>query len=91
MKTLSKEILVVLVLGLVLLAMPAQHILAAAPANQQGQENGHSPTDLIKAVNDLRLENGLPVLASHPALMKVAQWEADAILAGAPGHTRPPG
>lgn len=91
MNTLSKEILVILILGFVLLAMPAQNILAAAPASQQGQVSGHSPDDLINAVNDLRLENGLPALASHPALMQIAQWEADAILAGAPGHTRPPG
>ena len=91
MTTLSKFLFVILVLGFVLLGMPAQNIFAAAPSIQQGQENGHSPADLIKAVNDLRLVNGLPVLASHPALMQVAQWEADAILAGAPGHTRPPG
>ena len=91
MNTLSKKLLVILVLGFVLFGMPAQHILAAAPAGRQRQEPGHSPADLIKAVNDLRLDNGLPALASHPALMKVAQWEADAILAGAPGHTRPPG
>jgi LysM repeat protein len=42
-------------------------------------------------VNELRLENGLPTLNPHPALMQVAQWEADAILGGSPGHTRPPG
>jgi len=91
MNTLSKHLFVVLVLGFVLLGMPAQNILAASSSIQQGQENGHNPADLIKAVNDLRLENGLPALTSHPALMRVAQWEADAILAGAPGHTRPPG
>jgi len=91
MKTLSKHLLVVLVLGFVLLGMPAQNILAANPSILQGQENGHSPADMINAVNDLRLANGLPALTSHPALMQVAQWEADAILAGAPGHTRPPG
>jgi LysM repeat protein len=42
-------------------------------------------------VNELRLENGLNVLNPHPSLMGVAQWEADAIAAGAPGHTRPEG
>ena len=55
------------------------------------QTTGHTPTDLIQAVNQLRLDNGLNVLNPHPALMQVAQWEADAIAGGAPGHTRPPG
>jgi len=90
MNTLSKQLLVVLVLGLILLGMPA-HIYAANPSILLAQESGHNPEDLINAVNNLRLENGLPTLAAHPALMRVAQWEADAILAGAPGHTRPPG
>lgn len=91
MINLSKQLLVILVIGFVLLALPVQNILAAESANQQGQVSGHSPQDLINAVNNLRLENGLSALAAHPALMQVAQWEADAILAGAPGHTRPPG
>lgn len=60
-------------------------------AEPDQQAPGHSPKDLIAAVNQLRLENGLPALSSHPSLMEVAQWEADAIAAGAPGHTRPPG
>lgn len=67
-----------------LLALPAQ----AAPDRQ---DPGHTPQDLIDAVNQLRIENGLPALAPHPSLMEVAQWEADAIAAGAAGHTRPPG
>jgi len=91
MNTFSKHLFVVLVLGFALLALPAQHILAASPNIPQAQEPGHSPADMINAVNNLRLENGLEALAVHPALNKVAQWEADAILAGAPGHTRPPG
>ena len=91
MNTQTKLLLVVLVLGFVLLVIPAQIMLAAAPLNQTGQENGHTPGDLINAVNNLRLENGLEALNPHPALNKVAQWEANVILAGAPGHTRPSG
>ena len=89
MNTLSKTRLVILTLGLVLLVIPAQKILAVAP--QKKQENGRSPGDLIQAVNNLRLENGLPALTSHPVLMQIAQWEAEAIAGGAPGHTRPAG
>lgn len=62
-----------------------------ARAGPLQQAPGHSPEDLIAAVNQLRMENGLSTLAPHPSLMEVAQWEADAIAAGAPGHTRPPG
>ncbi len=91
MNTLTKQLFVISALGFILLVMTAQNILAATPSIQQGQENGPSPADLINAVNDLRLENGLSTLAAHPAMMQIAQWESDAIAAGAPGHTRPPG
>jgi len=91
MNTQTKQLCVILIFGFLLLGLPAKNILAVTPFNQQGQENGPSPADLIKAVNDLRLENGLPALAAHPALMQIAQWESDAIAAGAPGHIRPPG
>jgi len=84
-----KRLSISVLLGLFLLIIPTQRIFAISPKTQQG--NGHSPADLIKAVNDLRLENGLPALDPHPALMQIAQWEADVILAGAPGHTRPEG
>jgi len=46
---------------------------------------------VIEAVNALRIENGLLPLNTHPVLMEVAQWEANAIAGGAPGHTRPNG
>ena len=46
---------------------------------------------IINAVNEMRVANGLNVLNIHPALMEVAQWEANAIAGGAPGHVRPPG
>ena len=91
MNTFSKTLLVVLALGLVLLAVPSPKILAAPPLVPPEQDAGRSPQDLINAVNELRLANGQEALSAHPALMQVAQWEADAILAGAPGHTRPPG
>jgi LysM repeat protein len=46
---------------------------------------------VIEAVNALRIANGLLPLNPHPVLMQVAQWEANAIAGGAPGHTRPGG
>lgn len=49
------------------------------------------PIDIINAVNDLRIQNGLPVLAVHQALMDVAAQTANALAAteGAAGHYRP--
>jgi uncharacterized protein YkwD/LysM repeat protein len=52
-----------------------------------------SPSDVINAVNDLRLANGLNVLTVHPVLMQVAANQANALTAseGAVGHQRPCG
>jgi uncharacterized protein YkwD/LysM repeat protein len=47
--------------------------------------------DVINAVNELRIANGLNPLSVHPALMQAAQWEANAIASGLPGHSRPNG
>lgn len=49
------------------------------------------PIDMINAVNDLRLRNGLPALEIHQALMEVAAQTANALAAteGAAGHYRP--
>jgi LysM repeat protein len=51
------------------------------------------PIDIINAVNDLRILNGLPVLAVHQALMDVASQTANALAAtdGGAGHFRPCG
>lgn len=52
-----------------------------------------SPSDVINAVNDLRLANGLNSLTVHPVLMQVAANQANALAAseGAVGHQRPCG
>ena len=52
-----------------------------------------SPADIINAVNNLRLANGLNVLSVHPVLMQVAAQQASALALseGAIGHQRPCG
>ena len=52
-----------------------------------------SPADIISAVNNLRVLQGLNVLAVHPVLMEVAAIQANALAAseGAVGHQRPCG
>lgn len=55
------------------------------------EESPPTASEVIDAVNALRINNGLLPLNPHPVLMQVAQWEANAIAGGAPGHTRPAG
>ena len=52
-----------------------------------------SPADIINAVNNLRLTQGLNVLSVDPVLMQVAAEQASALAAseGAIGHQRPCG
>jgi LysM repeat protein len=52
-----------------------------------------SPADVINAVNDLRLANGLNALSVHPVLMEVASQQANALATsgGMIGHERPCG
>jgi len=74
-------------LTLTLSLLPPKEVLARPPA----QDNPPTPAEVIEAVNALRIANGLLPLNTHPVLMQVAQWEANAIAGGAPGHTRPDG
>lgn len=52
-----------------------------------------TPADIINAVNNLRLANGLNPLTVHPVLMEVAALQASALAfsEGAVGHQRPCG
>ena len=77
--------IIILLLGIAaLFTIPAPKAYAQPPSQASVQA-------LIDAVNELRIANGLHTLNPHPALMEVAQWEANAIAGGAPGHVRPPG
>ncbi|NQS90927.1 MAG: LysM peptidoglycan-binding domain-containing protein [Chloroflexi bacterium] len=91
MNKIWKNFLTIVFLVVAVWGMATRMAQAAPTSVKQEQISQPSPADLIIAVNNLRLANGLPTLDTHPALMQVAQWEADAILGGAPGHTRPPG
>lgn len=50
-----------------------------------------SPDALISEINSLRAARGIKPLSTHPALMKIAQEEANGIASGMPGHWRPYG
>jgi LysM repeat protein len=84
--------------------LPATRALAGPPGlppyqeEETATEEASTPTpsviypiDIINAVNNLRIENGLPTLAVHQALMDVAAQTANAAAAsgGATGHYRP--
>jgi uncharacterized protein YkwD/LysM repeat protein len=57
------------------------------------QQDQPTPSELIKAVNDLRLAYGLPPLNVNSILMHVSQTQADYLLetGGSSGHERPNG
>jgi len=79
-------------LSLLILALTfSLFIHKEASANPLPQNSTPTAYDIIEAVNALRIANGLLPLNPHPVLMEVAEWEANAIAGGAPGHTRPAG
>jgi uncharacterized protein YkwD/LysM repeat protein len=65
---------------------------ADASAQPQSQQGITSPSQLIDAVNGLRLSYGLPALTMHSVLMQSSQSQADYMAAtGQVTHTRPGG
>jgi LysM repeat protein/uncharacterized protein YkwD len=77
--------------------LPLVIIMAVLPSVQIADAQGSNPmsratstaTELINAVNALRLTTGLPTLYVHPILMQIAQIEVEGIAAGMGGHWRP--
>lgn len=72
---------------LLFLCLPPKESALARP-----REDITSPSQLIEAVNSLRLSNGLAALPVHPILMQSAQSQADYMAAiGYSTHARPSG
>jgi uncharacterized protein YkwD len=89
----KKPIFRSILLPLFLMAFPFGSAQAsnASPA-RPAQAQISSPSQLIEAVNNLRVSYGLPALAVHPILMQTAQSQADYMAAtGNVTHTRPGG
>lgn len=63
--------------------------IADAQGSNPVSRTPSTPTELIQAVNALRLSKGLPALNTHPILMQIAQIEVEGIAAGMGGHWRP--
>ena len=81
--------------GLALCLMVVLVTLLTPPADVSAQPQPQaitSPSQLIGAVNNLRLSYGLPALAEHSVLMQSSQSQADYMAAtGQVTHTRPGG
>jgi uncharacterized protein YkwD len=88
--------------------LPSARVLAGPSSRSVGQEETPtlagdetstaepsipSPSEIIEAINNLRILNGLNALSVHPVLMEVAAQQASALAAtgGAVGHQRPCG
>jgi len=70
---------------------PPRKVQATPSKIKQQQDYQPTATELIEAVNGLRIAYGLPALNVHSVLIQVAEWEVNAIVNGAGGHTRPNG
>src|SRR5688572_25677043 len=70
---------------------PGETPIPAEEANAEAGFVAPNPGALIVEVNNLRGSYGLPALTIHPALMKVAQEQANGIASGMDGHCRPYG
>jgi len=72
-------------------------VVSLLPGRSQAQEYQmpeiQSGSDLLAAVNALRVSNGLAPYSAHPILMQIAQAQADYIAAtgGSAGHIGPDG
>jgi LysM repeat protein/uncharacterized protein YkwD len=94
-----KKVLLLAILFLILLplrlvnAQDAESTPTPAPSPIVDAQRSAPPTpaEIINAVNNLRVANGLPALAVHPVLMQIAQQQADGIASGMEGHWRPNG
>jgi LysM repeat protein len=53
------------------------------------QTQAPTPSQVIEAINVLRISHGLAPLGVHPVLMQVGQMEAEGIAGGMIGHWRP--
>ena len=78
-------------LGIFTLLLLALLLIGTSQAHATSAPQESTAQDVINAVNELRVANGLNPLSVHPALMQAAQWEANAIASGMPGHSRPDG
>jgi LysM repeat protein len=53
------------------------------------QAQAPTPSQVIEAINQLRMSHGIAPLSVHPILMQVGQQEAEGIAGGMGGHWRP--
>jgi len=92
MHTLFKHFFAVVLILTLFFSMPVGVSHARAQITETPQAiQPPTPTEIIEAINSLRLLYGLPALATHPILMALAQRQADGIAAGLTGHWRPYG
>jgi uncharacterized protein YkwD/LysM repeat protein len=96
----ASSCILTMILMLIIVVFPAttgQAVLVQANETQTPSQTSTSPplspSDVIQAVNDLRLSNGLNTLVVHHVLMQVAANQANALAGseGAVGHQRPCG
>ena len=73
-----------LLLGLLSINQVSAQAETPTPQNQ-----APTPSQVIEAVNALRMSHGIAPLGVHPVLMQIGQQQADGIASGMSGHWRP--
>ena len=90
-RTLSYFFLSAAVLILLFSAPGAAQAQTPVTETPQAAIQPPTPSEIIDAINTLRISYGRQALATHPVLMALAQRQADGIAAGLRGHWRPYG
>jgi LysM repeat protein len=72
-----------------LLGLLSVNQVSAQDATPTPQREPPTPSQIIEAVNALRISYGIAPLSVHPVLMQIGQTEANGIASGMGGHWRP--
>jgi LysM repeat protein len=82
---------IALLVGLLSVNQASAQDATPTPQTEAPTQQSVSPThsQIIEAVNALRISHGIAPLGVHPVLMQIGQQEADGIASGAGGHWRP--
>jgi LysM repeat protein len=84
-------LLVASLLGLLSVKQVTAQDAGGTPQPEIPVPQAPTPSQVIEAINTLRMSHGIAPLGVHPVLMQIGQMEAEGIAGGMGGHWRPNG